>query len=88
MLEAKATTVYYANSLALYCSVCVELILVLTIHRLYLALKLILGETLPSKMKRAERIALGLVSVFGVCYFILDLTIWMQKDSDEDMPKW
>ena len=72
--EAKVTAVFYAMSLALYCAVCVELILVLTIHRLYLAIKLILGETTPIQMKREERIGLGLASIFGVCYFILDLT--------------
>ena len=55
---------------------CVELTLVLTIHRLTLSLKLILGEISERSMRRHEKIGLRFIIVFGLAYFTADFSTW------------
>ena len=60
----------------------------MTMHRLYLALKLILGEISLDGMKRAERIWLGFTIVLSFMFLFFQVTSWMHKHKQKEMPKW
>ena len=63
----------YSNSMALTSSICVELTLIVTMHRLYIALQLINGEIRQDQVRRKEFIVLGIVSIYAIAYLTMQI---------------
>ena len=71
-------TAFYLNEFGLFFVICVEITLILTMHRLLLSLKLLLGETSVEKMKNQECIGLVLALMYASICFAISLATWIQ----------
>ena len=71
--------IYFADAFALYISICVELTLILTMHWLFLSLKLVLGEIGLETIKRSKCIASFFVLMYASTYLALDMFIWVRS---------
>ena len=60
--------------MALTSSIGVELTLIVTMHRLYLALQLINGEIRQDQVRRKEFIVLGIVSIYAIAYLTMQIS--------------
>lgn len=87
-LVKKSNQVYYADNFSLIAQVFVELTLMMTMHRLYLAIKIILGQISLNSMKRAEKIGLVFIIVLSLMFLFFEVFSWTQKHSDKELPKW
>ena len=70
----KSATIFYTNALGLLLGICIELVLILTIHRLTLALRLIMEHINLAELRKAERVGFIVTIVLAVIY----LTFFIQ----------
>ena len=78
-----ADPVFLFNQMALFASMSVELTLILTMQRLALGLRLILGEINICVIKRQQRHGIWLTILFAGTFLVLGFYLWI-KDYSKD----
>ena len=81
------TFILYINSFALTLMICVELTLILTMHRLQLGLKLITGKITHQEVKRKECVAWLITAAFLFIYLVGETSVQYLTLVDKD-PEW
>ena len=76
------STALVIHQLVVSAAIYVELTLMLTMHKLCIALKLILGEISQYEVKRAERHGIRFVLSYALVCLAFDLLIWVKGQKE------